>query len=134
MLAWLVSAARWVLEEDADCFQRASGQVGVDGARVVHREDPGDQRLDLDVLTGDEIEKAFEVAAFGPPDIARGVVDAVDLVPGIVPSRPVGPGEPDVELLVVVGVPRQVQAGLADVHDAGPVPGQAGGGFGWPVG
>ncbi len=42
--------------------------------------------------------------------------------------------EAEVELLLVVGAPRQVELALADVHDRGPVPGQAGRDLGRLVG
>ena len=100
----------------------------------MHREGAGDQRLDLDVLARDEVQEAFQVAALGPADVAGRVVDALKLVPFVIPARSVGPGEPDVEFLVVVGVPGQIQAGLADVDDAGAVPGQPGRGLDRRVG
>ena len=125
---------RRVVEQDPDRLQRAGGQVGVDRDRVVHRERAGDQRLDLEVLAGQQVQEALQVAALGPADVAGRVVDALQLVPVVVPARPVGPGEPDVEFLVVVGVPGQVQLGLADVDHPGPVPGQPGRGLDRRVG
>ena len=123
-----------VLEQDAHRLERARGQVGVDGGRVLQREDAGDERLHLDLLARDQVEEALQVAPFGPADVAGGVVDALELVSVVVAPGSVGPGEPDVEFLVVVGVPGQVQLGLADVHDAGAVPGQPGRGLDRPVG
>ena len=95
-----------VLEQDAYGLQRARGQVGVDSARILQREDARDERFDLDLLARDEVEEAFQVAALGPADVAGRVVDALKLVPFVIPAGPVGPGEPDVEFLVVVRVPR----------------------------
>ena len=125
---------RRVGEQDPDRLQRAGGQVGVDRDRVLHRERAGDQRPDLEVLAGQQVQEALQVAAFGPADVAGRVVDALQLVPVVVPARAVGPGEPDVEFLVVVGVPGQVELGLADVDHPGPVPGQLGRGLDRRVG
>ena len=72
----------------------------------------------------EEVQEALDVAPLGPADVARRVVDALELVPVVISPRTVGPGEADVQLLVVVGVPGQIQPGLADVDDAGAVPGQ----------
>ena len=111
-------------QQHAHGLQRAGGQVVVGGGRLLDRERRADQGLDLDVLAGEQVEEAFQVAPLGPAHVPGRVVDAVQLVAGVIPARAVGPGEPDVELLVVVRVPGQVQPGLADVHHPGPVPGQ----------
>ena len=113
-----------VLEQEPDAFQRSGAQLLVGCLRVLDRTDGGDQGPHVDRVAGDQVEEAAEVPALGPPDVSRGVVDALELVAVVVPARPVGPREPDVELLLVVVVPRQVEPGLADVDDRGPVPGQ----------
>jgi hypothetical protein len=100
----------------------------------VHRERPGDQRRDLKVLTRQQVQEALQVAAFGPSDVADRVVNARQLVLVVIPARPVGAREPDIELLLVVGGPGQVQLGLADVDHPGPVPGQLGRGLDRRVG
>ncbi len=115
-----------VLEEEADAGQRARAQLLVDLGRVRDREDPRHQRRHVDLLAGDQVDEALEIAALGPADVAGRVVDALQLVPVVVPAGAVGPGEPDVEFLVVVRVPGQVELGLADVDDPGPVAGQPG--------
>src|SRR5207247_6428524 len=98
-----IGVRRRVLEQDADRLQRAGGQVGVDRAGVVHRERAGYERRDLEILAREQVQEALQVTALGPADIAGRVVDALELVPVVIPARSVGPGEPDVELLVVVG-------------------------------
>ena len=125
---------RGVLEQHAHRVHRARGHAGVDGGRLVQREPAGDEGFHLDLLARDEVEEALQVAPLRPPHVTRRVVDAVELVAVVVAPGAVGPGEPDVEFLVVVGVPRQVQARLADVDDVRPVPGQPGGGLDRPVG
>src|SRR5262249_10345259 len=125
---------RRVREQDPDRPQRAGGQVGVDRTGVVHRERASYQRRDLEVLTRQQVQEALQVATLSPADVAGRVVDARQLVPIVIPARPVGAGEPDVQLLVVVGGPGQVQLGLADVDHAGPVPGQLGCRLDWRVG
>ena len=88
------------------------------------REDAVDERRHLQLVARDQVEERLQVPLLGPADVAGRVVNAVELVPGVVPARPVGPGEPDVEFLLVVGVPRQVELHLADVDDPGAVAGQ----------
>ena len=105
-----------ILEQDADGRERAGGEIVRTPGGALQREDAGNERLDLEVLVGDEVEEAGEVAPLGPADVAGRIVDAVKLVAVVIAARAVRPGEPDVEFLVVVGVPGQVQAGLADVH------------------
>ena len=122
-----------VLEQHADGLELAGLQVLVDLGRLGHREDPVDQRPDLKLVAGDQVEEGLQVPLLGPADVAGRVVDAFELVTGVVPAGPVGPGEPDVEFLLVVGVPRQVEPHLADVDDPGPVPGQLHGRLDRPV-
>src|SRR5262249_59654471 len=108
--------------EQTDRGQRASAQGLVNVARLAYREDAGYQRADLDLLAGDQVKEALKVAPLRPADVARRVVDALELVTVVVPPWSVRPGEADVEFFVVVGIPRQVQAGLADIDDPGAVP------------
>ncbi len=82
---------------------------------------------------GEQVEEAPEVAPLGPAHVTRGVVDALELVAVVVAARAVGAREPDVELLLVVGVPRQVEPGLADVDDARTVPREPRGELDWAV-
>ena len=97
-------------------------QPVVDVRGLLDRVDAGDQRGDVDRTVGEQVQEAGQVAALGPANVAGRVVDALELVAVVVPARTVGPGEADVQFLVVVGVPRQVESGLADVHHPGPVP------------
>ena len=106
-----------VLEQDADRLELAGLQVLVDLGRLRHREDAVDERRDLELVPGDQVEEGLQVPLLGPADVPGRVVDAVELVAGVVPAGPVGPGEPDVEFLLVVGVPGQVELHLADVDD-----------------
>ena len=113
-----------VLQQHPHRGHRARGQALVGRGGLLDRERAGDQGLDLDLLVRQQVKERLDVAPLGPPDVARRVVDALQLVALVVPAGAVGPGEPDVQLLVVVGVPGQVEPGLADVDDPGPVPGQ----------
>ena len=77
--------------------------------------------LDVEEVTREQIDEAREIAPFRPADIARRIVDALELVAVVVSPGSVRAREADVELLVVVGVPREIEAALPDVHDPGAV-------------
>ncbi len=94
---------------------------------VVEVGDVGDQRLHVDAAAGEEIEEARQIAALGPAHVADRVVPPLQLVLRVVTAGSVTAGEPDVELLLVVRVPGQVQTALADVDDPAAVPAEPGG-------
>lgn len=99
--------------------------VRLDG--VVEVGDVGDQGLHVDAAAGEEIEETRQVAALGPAHVADRVVPPLQLVRRVVAPGAVTAREPDVELLLVVRVPREVQAALADVDDPAAVPAEPGG-------
>ena len=115
---------RRVGQQEPDAGERPGGEPVVDGRRLLDRVDARHERRDVDGTLGQQIEEAGEIAALGPAHVAGRVVDALELVAVVVASRPVGAREPDLELLVVVRVPGQVELGLADVDDPGAIAGQ----------
>ncbi len=123
-----------VLEEVPDSAQVSRAQPFVHGDRIRERKDAGHKRLDRQCPASDEVHEAFQVPALGPANVARWIVHSGKLVNVVVATRAVGPREPDVQLLVVVGVPRQVQLELADVDDACPVARQSSRRLDGPVG
>src|SRR5215218_4140165 len=95
---WLALALwLWVFEEEADSREGAGAQLLVDVCGVGDGEGVGYQGADVDLFAGDQVDEAFEVAAFGPADVAGRVVEALQLVAVVVPAGSVRPGEPDVE-------------------------------------
>ena len=120
------SFAGGALEQEADPLQRSALQPLVDRGGVRQGEDARDQRFGVDLALGDQIQEALQVAPLGPADVARRVIKPFDLVVRVVTARAVRAGEPDVQLLLVVGVPGQVQLALADVDHGGPVASQTG--------
>ncbi len=115
---------RVVFEEKADTAQGAGAELLIHARRIPKGEDPCNQWFGIDLLSGDRVDEVLEIASLRPPDVARRVVDAVHFIPGVVATRSVRSGEPEVEFLLVVVVPWQVELALADVHDCGPVAGQ----------
>ena len=111
-------------QQVADPGDPAGAQPLVDLRRLGDRVVARDERCDVEGAVGQQREEAGDVALLGPAHVAQRVVDAVELVAVVVAARAVGAREPDVELLLVVGVPGQVEARLADVDDAGPVASQ----------
>ena len=101
------------------------GEARIYRGRLLDRERARDEEFDRERFALDKVDEAGEVAALCPTDVARGVVDAVELVPFVVTARSVRAREADVELLLVVRVPREVEAGLADVDNPGAVAGDA---------
>ena len=108
-------------------MERARAQPVIDIRCFVDRMDAGDQGSNVYRTIHQEVQEAAKIAALGPANVAGRVVDALELVTDVVATRPIGPREADVQLLVVVGVPGQVEARLSDVHHAGTVPRQPGG-------
>src|SRR6185503_14309705 len=111
-------------QQEPDAGERPGGEPVVDGPRLLDRVDARHERRDVDGTLGQQIEEAGKIAALRPAHVAGRVVDALELVAVVVASRPVGTREPDLELLVVVRVPGQVELGLADVDDPGSIAGQ----------
>ena len=93
----------------------------VDLGRLFDREHRRHERVEVQAAAGDQIEEAREVAPLRPAHVADWVVDAVELVPVVVATGPVRTREADVELLLVVGVPREIEPALPDVDDSGTV-------------
>ena len=97
-----------VLEQHANRLEGARLQVLVHLGRIHHWEYGVDESGHLQLAPRDEVEEGLQVPLLGPANVSGRVIDAVDFVAGVIPARSVGPGEPDVELLLVAGVPRQV--------------------------
>ena len=111
-----------ILEQVADAAHAAGHQAGIDLGCDVDGERLRHEGLDVEEVTREQIDEAREIAPFRPADIGRRIVDALELVAVVVSPGSVGAREADVELLVVVGVPREIEAALPDVHDPGAVP------------
>ena len=116
---------RVVLEEEADTLQDARAELLVHAGRILEREDPGDEGLGIDFFSCYRIDKAVKIASLGPPHIASWVVDSFDFVLRVISAGTVRAGEPEVEFLLVVIIPRQIQLHLANVDHRCSVPCEA---------
>jgi hypothetical protein len=116
-----------VLEEESDALELSGTKARVDVGRLLDREGLRREEVEGQGAAGGEVEEARQVPALGPAHVPRRVVDAFQLVAVVVAAGAVGAREADVQLLLVVGVPRQRHLDLADVHHAAPVTRQPGG-------
>ena len=94
-------------------LERLVGDRGVLDAELA-----ADQLGEPQTTVGGQPEKLLHVAALGPADVGERVVEPVLLVARVVAARPRGPRDDQVQLLVVERRPRQLEADVADDHDA----------------
>ena len=114
-----------VRQQESDTLQGARTEPVVDVRGLLDGVDARYQRRHVHRTVGQQIQEAGQVAALGPAHVASRVIDAVEFVAVVVSTRSVGSGKADVQLLVVIGVPRQVEPRLPDVDHPSSVPGKA---------
>ena len=78
------------------CFHNLIGLLRLSNAEPV-----GNEGLWRYLSFSNEIQEGRHVALLGPPDIGDRIIIAGELVRGIVPPRPIGHGQPEIQLAFV---------------------------------
>ena len=92
--------------------------------RAADVEGVGDQVGHREPARGEQVEHGFLVPALGPAHLPGRVVDPPGLVGRLVPARPVGAGEQQRDLPLVVRGAARRHAHVTHHHHGGPVPAQ----------
>ena len=106
---------------------RPGGDQRVGAGSVGDREAVGDQRRHVHLALGEQSDERLHVAVLGPADVAERVVVPLFLVGGVVAARAVGARHPEAQLLVVVGLARQLQAHRSHRHHRAAIAGRLAG-------
>src|SRR5438067_7053748 len=110
---------RVICEQDADVrFIDLTRDQLISFLSSIEIETMCDQRLDIHAATGYEIEKGFDVAAFGPTYIREGIIVTALFVLRIIATRPIGFRNAKRQLAIVESLPWNVQTNRANRHDA----------------
>ena len=118
--ASVIAAALPITKHDSD--GRPVGLQQLEGPFSLREgEAVGDELGRPHLALGDQAQEGFHVALLGPANLADRVVEPMELVVRVVAARPVGAGESQLELLLVQGRSRQLQANVADDHHPAPV-------------
>src|SRR5580700_2667590 len=73
-----------ILEEITDTPQHAGAELLVDARRVPKGEDPGDEQVGIDLLSGHGVDETVQITSLRPSHVPCRVVNSVDFVSGVI--------------------------------------------------
>src|SRR5271166_3661661 len=113
-----------VLNHDSEKrLTRLSSDQIVGAGRTLDRKTMGNEGTNINFLFGQELEKGFHVAGFGPAHVADGVVAALLFIGSIVAAGAVGARNAEVEFFFVVRSALNFDADSADRYHDGALAG-----------